>query len=66
MSGEHPLRVGVDIGGTFTDIVFVMADGTLHKRKVPSTPADYSTAIIEGISAFCAEHGIAAHSSGNA
>lgn len=60
MSGEHPLRVGVDIGGTFTDIVFVMADGTLHKRKVPSTPADYSTAIIEGISAFCAEHGIAA------
>jgi len=51
------LRVGVDIGGTFTDLVFVCADGSLHKRKVPSTPDDYSRAIVEGIVAFCAEQG---------
>ncbi|MDA0276941.1 MAG: hypothetical protein O3A91_11475, partial [Proteobacteria bacterium] len=53
----QPLRVGVDIGGTFTDLVFVCPDGSLHKRKVPSTPADYSRAIVEGIVAFSAEQG---------
>ena len=51
----HPLRIGADIGGTFTDLVFLCADGTLHKRKQPSTPADYSEAIIKGVTAFCEE-----------
>ena len=36
------LRVGVDIGGTFTDLVFVRPDGLLDRRKRPSTPSDYS------------------------
>ena len=49
-------RVGVDIGGTFTDIVFVRPDGRLDKRKVPSTPGDYSQAIIDGVRAYCDEH----------
>ncbi len=51
-------RVGVDIGGTFTDIVFVRPDGRLDKRKVPSTPDDYSQAIIDGVRAYCDEHDI--------
>jgi N-methylhydantoinase A len=34
-----PWRVGVDIGGTFTDLVLVDALGTLHFAKVPSTPS---------------------------
>ena len=38
-------RVGADIGGTFTDLVFQRQDGSLDKRKVPSTPDDYSRAI---------------------
>ena len=54
-NGEAPMRVGIDIGGTFTDLVFLCGDGTLHKRKVPSTPADYAEAIIHGVQAFCAE-----------
>ena len=49
------LRVGVDIGGTFTDLVFVRPDGLLDRRKRPSTPADYSRAIVEGIADYCAE-----------
>lgn len=53
--GGRPLRIGADIGGTFTDLVFLCADGTLHKRKQPSTPADYSAAIIKGVTAFCEE-----------
>lgn len=58
-SEETPgLRVGADIGGTFTDLVFKFADGRLDRRKVPSTPDDYSRAIVEGIKAFCSEEGI--------
>ena len=52
------LRVGADIGGTFTDLVFKLADGRLDRRKVPSTPDDYSRAIVDGIAAFCNEEGI--------
>ena len=41
--------LGVDIGGTFTDIVLLAADGVLFSRKVLSTPDDYSRAIEEGV-----------------
>ncbi|MBM3572485.1 MAG: hydantoinase/oxoprolinase family protein, partial [Alphaproteobacteria bacterium] len=51
------LRVGVDIGGTFTDLVFVRADGLLDRRKRPSTPDDYARAVVEGIADYCAEIG---------
>ena len=53
-------RVGVDIGGTFTDLAFLRPDGKLDKKKVPSTPTDYSRAIVEGISDYCSEKGIPA------
>ena len=43
------IRVGVDIGGTFTDLVFLRTDGRLQKRKVSSTPQDYAEAIVAGI-----------------
>ena len=42
-------RVGVDIGGTFTDIVFLADDGTVLARKVASTPDDYSRGVLEGV-----------------
>ena len=50
------LRLGVDVGGTFTDIVAVSADGKLVMAKVPSTPADQSV----GVAAGWAESGVAA------
>src|SRR5206468_1263284 len=52
------LHVGVDIGGTFTDVVFLRADGRLDKRKTPSTPADYSRAILDSVSDYCAEQNL--------
>lgn len=60
MSKAHArgLRVGVDIGGTFTDLVFLRPDGALDKRKTPSTPADYSRAIIDAVRAYCAENAL--------
>lgn len=51
------MRVGVDIGGTFTDLVFLRPDGQLDRRKVPSTPDDYARAIVSAIDAYAAEAG---------
>ena len=42
MSG---VSVGVDVGGTFTDLVAVDADGNVSARKVASTPADQSEGV---------------------
>ncbi|MCY7379638.1 MAG: hypothetical protein LH467_09915, partial [Gemmatimonadaceae bacterium] len=39
------LAVGVDVGGTFTDLVAVSADGEVTAHKLPSTPADQSDGV---------------------
>ncbi|MFB6103456.1 MAG: hydantoinase/oxoprolinase family protein [Halobacteriaceae archaeon] len=44
------VRVGVDIGGTFTDVV-ALNDGELVTEKVPSTPASPADAVTDGIAA---------------
>ena len=54
--------IGVDIGGTFTDLVGVDDDGVIFTEKVLSSVHDYSEAIAEGISAILARSGIAASS----
>ena len=44
--------VGVDVGGTFTDLVYRdTATGTLSLRKVPSTPDDPGRAVLDGLDA---------------
>ena len=40
--------VGIDVGGTFTDIA-VLEDGRLSVHKLPSTPADPSRGILQGV-----------------
>ncbi|MGO3079259.1 hydantoinase/oxoprolinase N-terminal domain-containing protein, partial [Corynebacterium casei] len=42
-------RIGIDVGGTFTD-VYLDLDGRVTVEKVPSTPDDPGRAVIEGIS----------------
>jgi N-methylhydantoinase A len=41
--------LGVDVGGTFTDLVLSDAEGSLHTAKVPTTPADPIDGIVRGI-----------------
>ena len=53
-------RVGVDVGGTFTDIVLLGADGTIHTKKVSSSTGNYAQAIVEGLSEVLRETGLAA------
>lgn len=44
------MRIGIDIGGTFTDfVVFDPGAGTLETFKVPSTPRDPAAAVLEGL-----------------
>ena len=42
-------RVGVDIGGTFTDIVLLGSDGTVHTKKISSSVENYAQAIVDGL-----------------
>ncbi len=55
-------RLGVDIGGTFTDIVMISHDGTVYSKKLLSTPADYSAAIEDGIASLFDDVGVDARS----
>src|SRR5262245_12180619 len=49
------VRIAVDIGGTFTDIVLMAGDGILHESKVSTTQADPSVAVVDGIRALLHE-----------
>ena len=42
-------RVGVDVGGTFTDLVAIRPDGSVDIRKVASTPADPSVGLFRAL-----------------
>src|SRR5919112_1542676 len=42
-------RLGVDVGGTFTDLVALSAKGTLITAKVPSTPQDQSEGVMNAL-----------------
>ncbi|MEM8664741.1 MAG: hydantoinase/oxoprolinase family protein [Pseudomonadota bacterium] len=47
------LRVGCDIGGTFTDfLLFDPDDGSLRTLKIPTTPDDPSRAVLDGLAAL--------------
>ncbi|HEY6075591.1 MAG TPA: hydantoinase/oxoprolinase family protein, partial [Gaiella sp.] len=54
-------RLGVDVGGTFTDL-FLVGDegsGTQYRVKTPSTPADPSEGVLVGVRRICEESGVA-------
>ena len=51
-------RVGIDVGGTFTDIVLLGADGTIHTKKISSSVENYARAIVEGLREVLDEAGL--------
>src|SRR5512140_2359639 len=54
-------RLGVDVGGTFTDLLLVNdKTGQTWKAKVSSTPHDQSEGVLRGIERVCGEAGISA------
>ena len=59
--GANPLganvRVGIDVGGTFTDAVLVDSAGRLHIAKVESTPADISEGFLGSLGVLSSRSG---------
>jgi N-methylhydantoinase A len=54
-----PFRIGVDIGGTFTDLVMLdTRDGRLVNGKVLTTPHAPEQAVLEGVRDLLARHGV--------
>src|SRR5919107_4623057 len=52
--------VGVDIGGTFTDLIlYDTVSGSVHVHKVPSTPGEPERAMGTGVKELCGAAGIA-------
>ena len=52
-------RLGIDVGGTFTDLLlFNDGTGELHLVKTPSTPEDQSVGILTGIQRMIDEAGV--------
>ena len=54
-------RLGVDVGGTFTDLLlFNTETGSFWRHKTPSTPHDSSEGILNGVNAICDKAGVGA------
>jgi 5-oxoprolinase (ATP-hydrolysing) len=52
-------RIGVDVGGTFTDLILIdEADGQITVDKVPSTPDNPARAVLTGVEQLCAKAGV--------
>jgi 5-oxoprolinase (ATP-hydrolysing) len=52
-------RIGVDVGGTFTDLILVDEEaGRITVDKVPSTPDDPARGVVEGVQDLCEKAGV--------
>jgi N-methylhydantoinase A len=51
-------RIGVDVGGTFTDCVLRRPDGSLVLEKAPTTPKDQSDGVLTGLAQLAAVEGL--------
>ena len=49
---QGPYRVGVDVGGTFTDLVAYGPDGGLHSAKVPSLPGEQWRGVLDALASL--------------
>jgi N-methylhydantoinase A len=53
-------RLGVDVGGTFTDVVLADGAGGLHTAKVPTTPHDPIVGVVAGTAQVLGDAGVGA------
>ena len=52
------IQIGVDIGGTFTDVVCRFPDGSLKFVKLPTTRKDESEAVLRSVALMAASWGV--------
>src|SRR5262252_8989589 len=53
------VRIGADVGGTFTDVILLDARGGLRVHKVPSTPPDFEQAVLRAVEHLLRSAGLA-------
>jgi N-methylhydantoinase A len=51
-------RIGVDVGGTFTDVVLALSDGRIHVNKTTTTPLDPGEGVAASVAAVLEESGL--------
>jgi len=51
-------RIGIDVGGTFTDLVLVRPDGSIALEKSPTTPQDQSLGVLAGVALLATGEGV--------
>ena len=51
-------RIGIDVGGTFTDLVAIDPAGVTTLAKVPSTPEDPSLGVLDGLELLADRFGL--------
>ncbi len=61
---DQTLQIGIDVGGTFTDVVARDSDGIFHALKTPSTPSDQSIGVLNGLKAMLTRLSLSAETIG--
>ena len=52
-------RIGIDVGGTFTDLVYATGKGEIRVVKTPSTPEDQTKGVLAGLEKAALQEGLA-------
>ncbi len=55
---DHGYRVGIDVGGTFTDLICVTPAGEVVLDKTPTTPEDQSIGVMNGLTQLAERFGV--------
>ena len=59
MTNQNTIRIGADVGGTFTDVILIDAGGNIWTHKVPSTPPNFEQAVLSAIAHLLSTTGAA-------
>lgn len=54
------MYLGIDIGGTFTDLVLMDAEGSISTAKAPTTPGELEKGVFDAVAVAVAAQGLAA------
>ena len=58
MNTTNSIRIGADVGGTFTDVILINGRGELWTHKLPSTPPDFERAVLQTVDHLLAAAGL--------